>query len=298
MKVLPGLGVPGAKASAPLRYVPAPSAEALSRARQLVLQVLLYEASEGATAGPSTVKRTVGTLFDWLEAQARTVEVFSEWAARCLVLLLEEIWGRDLRVVVVPSASLSAIFPEHLSMAIERRSDLARIQNELGQAEGAWPSWSSVKEAPADFLPFHVMCPLCGAVASSAARPDGRVAVSCHGEEWLLDCFEHDVAPKVILRQPLADLLGLELRVCGNPLGYWQVADTISSRVFDHPPADRYPVTGYVRFHGLGGDDAEPAMLRALAEMSAPDVAAQILAKEPADDLVVTSPFSSGDHAG
>ena len=99
-----------------------------------------------------------------------------------------------------------------------------------------------------------------------------------------------------MLRQPLANHLGLDRRVCGYKLGYQDACDEISQRVFGVPAPRRVRVTGTVQFRGLSGPDHKPAMLRVLCEMSAQELACSLLAADPQQDVTVVGSVSEASE--
>ena len=291
IRVLPSFHVPKKEANQPLRYISAPTDDRLNKTEKQVKGVLSYEASQSLSKylRPEAMSQ-VSELFKWLRSHANKVQTFPAWVVRCLLSLLDDVWEKKLKILVVPSSALSAIFPSWIQMAIRERMMIAKIQNRYANIDGDWPENSNVKQVSTDYLPFNVLCPSCRDIMRS--YPYGNdVLVSCHGKTSQLEVYDDRVTPKVVLRQPLANLLRLEYRVCGNKLGYWDVADDVSNEIFCIEPAIRYMVKGYVSFKGIGDLDPRPAMLRVLAEMSVRDITAQIFCGQKDDDLILYSPF-------
>ncbi|MSU57631.1 MAG: hypothetical protein EXS35_05535 [Pedosphaera sp.] len=154
-----------------------------------------------------------------------------------------------------------------------------------------WPEWSRPKPATDAYFPAWILCDQCREATDNVRVAENRFEISCRNHQ-----FSHEVglpsrdfkfSPKVVLRQPLAALLNLEHRVCGNRLGYWQVADELVQTLFSVSPPPRFPITGGVRFDGMTGMLAgAPPLLRVLAETPVRDLLDQLFVPNDADVIV------------
>ncbi len=244
MRQPPRLGISGADSSRPLLFVPPPGPESLRAAQASLHEVLAFQASQGPKKLRKESTRRLPGLFDWLIEQAGQTRNLADWATRCLILWLQQVLP-ELSVWPLPSRRLLAACPEQTRQLHDRRQQIAKIQNEWSQRQGDWPEWSQMRPAASNYQLFHGLCASCRRCLSLGQEHE-------HPLEW---------APKVIARQPLADSLGLELRVCGGPRGYWKVAAEVSHLLgLSVPP--RLSVTGTVEV----GAEPCPSTLSMLAQ--------------------------------
>ena len=225
-------GVPSRHSHLALAQVAPPQAQQLQRCAEEVRQVLAFQASQSALP-QSQRKRSwagVAPLFDELSANAEQTPSLAHWAVRTLLL-----WCRQLQPQVpvwpLSARALAECLPEVCQRLRDRKEQIIELHNRWSQRSQGWPEWSRVRPANDSYEPFH-----------------------------------RDGSPKVVVRQPLADHFGLELRVCGGQRGYWPVVQGIG-QLLGAPATERLEVTGSVALWGLGGLEECPASLRVLCQL-------------------------------
>jgi hypothetical protein len=164
-------------------------------------------------------------VFGWLAEQAAQSRDLASWALRSLCLWLKQAFP-ELRMAVLPSRELCRLFPDQAELLFQERKRISQWQNEACERDDI-PEWTRQKEAGSDYCPFFELTPTGPSYGAISALP-----------------VKGELLPKVVVRQPLADLLELDRRVCGGTRGYWEIGAKVSRELLGTEPADRLQVTG------------------------------------------------------
>lgn len=282
VKSPPRFGVSRLDSDRPLCSVPAPLPSNLLIAQKLAGEILSYEARSLPRLQKKAALAELEPLFDWLSQQAVQVESLSQWVTRCWLELLAQTHP-DTVVLAVPSRKLCQIFPDAVESLATRRLEVARIQNCWARRSGEWPEWSQLRPVSEQYFPFQGLCHVCRDLVELPAE---------HG------CGEVDWVPRVVARQPLADLLGLESRICGGPRGYWGAAEEISRDLLQAQPPPRVSLTGQVLLQTSNGIEAGASTLRVLAQLPWKQLSSQLLEGKDSQDVSVKVDFSDERTGG
>lgn len=282
VKSPPRFGVSKKDSDRPLCTVPSPVPQNLALAHQLTREILSYEASSlpGHQRKPALAQ--LQPLFDWLSEQAVEVENLSQWVTRCWLQLLAQAHPETV-VLALPSRKLCQIFPEAVEKLASQSAEVGRIQNRWAQQSGEWPEWSQMRRVSDQYFPFQGLCPICRDLVELPYHH------KCAGLEWV---------PRVVARQPLADLLGLESRVCGGIRGYWGAAEEISREVLGLNPPPRVSLTGQVLLQTPRGIERGASTLRVLAQLPWQELSRQLAHCEDSQDVSVKIDFGNKREGG
>jgi hypothetical protein len=287
----PQLGISKPERRKPLCYTKIPNKISLNKACEVVTSILLFERSRSLKpiSKGETIER-VRWLFDFLIGNSLSTNNYAAWCLRSLYLLLCQIFGSSIPVLIIPSYALIEIMPNYFEHALKKISLIIQLQNRVNLSQKPnWPEWSRPKLAKNDYFPGWIHIDQHQDVTDKVSKVDGLFKIK-NGNDKINFAPENNIkiSPKVVLRQPLANLLNLEYRVCGNRLGYWEVADELSEILFDTKPPERFSITSNVKYNGISGLEKGPtSMLRVLSELPITEIATQMLATEPNKDIII-----------